>query len=76
MAVEILRVEETALKPIVTVACESEDELSALVVTGWSSLSTSYLCDSTDGVSKYRLSPSGDWCLEEKAPNASEEVGG
>lgn len=72
MAVAIIREEKTANKPIVTVACDTEDEMSALTVTGWSATSRCYVMDSTDGVSEYMLNPSGDWCISKVAPNATE----
>ena len=72
MAVDIIREEQTASLPIVTVACESEEELSAINVSGWGTGSKAYVMDDTDGVSEYMLSPSGSWCMSAKAPNATD----
>lgn len=73
MSVEIISYKETANKPVMTVAVESEDELSALDVSGVGAGSKAYLFDTTNGVSEYLLSPSGGWCLSKQAPNYTEE---
>lgn len=72
MSVAIIREERTANLPIVTVACDSEEEMQALTVTGWGATSKCLVMDSTDGVSEYMLNPSGDWCISKVAPNATE----
>lgn len=71
MAVEIIRLKSTANKPILIVACESDEELAAIDVSEMGALSKAYLFDTDDGVSEYLLSPSGDWCLSKAAPNAT-----
>ena len=75
MSVQIIELKNTANKPVLTVACESEEELAGVDVSGCAVMSKAYLFDTTDGVSEYLLSPSGDWCLSKKAPNTTEEVG-
>lgn len=72
MAVEIISLKETANEPIITIACESSEELAAIDVTGLGAMSKAYVFDTTDGVSEYLLSPSGDWCLSKQAPNYTE----
>lgn len=74
MAVEIIEYRQTANKPVLTVAVESEEELASVIVSGLAAGSKAYLFDTTDGVSEYLLSPSGDWCLSKQAPNVTEEV--
>lgn len=71
MATEIIVMKQTANKPMLLVACESEEELAAVDVSEMSALSKAYLFDTTDGVSEYLLSPSGDWCISKAAPNAT-----
>lgn len=58
----VIRMTQTANKPIAKIVCDSEDDLKAFDISKISSTSIAYICDSNI-VRVVMLSPSGIWTL-------------